>query len=444
MKLTIKQSEALSYLEDQTTTELLFGGSAGGGKSVLGCFFILKNCLRYEGSRWLMGRSELKNLRETTLNTFFEVCKMQNIISDEHYRFNAQQMNIKFINESEIILKDLYQYPGDPNFDSLGSLEITGAFIDECNQISEKAWNIVKSRIRFKLDENNIIPKMLGTCNPSKGFLYSRFYKPAKENRLPEERKFIQSLLSDNQYISRHYRENLLALDPITKERLLFGNWEYDDDRTTLMTYNKIQDIFSNNHVRGGEKYITADIARFGNDRTVIMVWLGLKVTHILELIKQPISVIANEISRLKTFQRVGNSNIIVDEDGVGGGVVDILNCKGFVNNSSPIDIDGQKQNFVNLKSQCYFKLAELVNANEIFVETDIPEVRNSIVQEMEQVKQKNIDKDGKLSVIPKDKVKERIGRSPDYSDTLMMRMFFELQPVSTQTTEEKARYFAF
>jgi hypothetical protein len=28
--------------------------------------------------------------------------------------------------------------------------------------------------------------------------------------------------------------------------------------------------------------------------------------------------------------------------------------------------------------------------------------------------------------------VKERLGRSPDYGDSLMMRMFFELQPVGT------------
>jgi phage terminase large subunit len=40
------------------------------------------------------------------------------------------------------------------------------------------------------------------------------------------------------------------------------------------------------------------------------------------------------------------------------------------------------------------------------------------------------MDKDGKRQVLPKDKVKELIGRSPDFSDTLMMRMWWELQPV--------------
>ena len=37
-------------------------------------------------------------------------------------------------------------------------------------------------------------------------------------------------------------------------------------------------------------------------------------------------------------------------------------------------------------------------------------------------------DKDGKLAVMPKDKVKDKLGRSPDISDMLMMRMHFELR----------------
>jgi phage terminase large subunit len=34
--------------------------------------------------------------------------------------------------------------------------------------------------------------------------------------------------------------------------------------------------------------------------------------------------------------------------------------------------------------------------------------------------------------VLPKDKVKELIGRSPDFADTLMMREWFELKPKFT------------
>ncbi|KAF0236506.1 MAG: hypothetical protein FD181_2673 [Prolixibacteraceae bacterium] len=428
MQLTRKQSEALNYLEDNSTNELLFGGAAAGGKSVLGCYWLLKSCLKFPGSRWLMGRSELKTLRESTLNTFFEVAKMQNIKSGSHYSFNQQLMSIRFVNGSEILLKDLFQYPSDPNFDSLGSIELTGVFVDECSQITEKAFNIVKSRIRYKLADFGLIPKILLTSNPSKNFLYTRFYKPFKEKTLPGNMKFIPALLTDNPNVTPHYRENLLQLDLISKERLLFGNWEYDGDKTALMTFDRITDIFSNSH-NLGEMFISVDVARFGSDRTVIFVWNGLTVIEIITLEKKSVLDVSNEINRLKNNYNVPMSNIIADEDGVGGGIVDFVGCKGFVNNSMPVEVKGQKQNFSNLKSQCYFELADRINKGEISVKTEDIEVRNLLIQELEQVKRKDIDKDGKLAVIPKEKVKELIGRSPDYSDTLMMRMYFELNP---------------
>ena len=74
----------------------------------------------------------------------------------------------------------MFLYPSDRNFDSLGSLEITAAFIDEANQITEKAKNVVASRLRYKLDENNLIPKMLMTCNPAKNWTYTEYYRPAR------------------------------------------------------------------------------------------------------------------------------------------------------------------------------------------------------------------------------------------------------------------------
>jgi hypothetical protein len=123
-------------------------------------------------------------------------------------------------------------------------------------------------------------------------------------------------------------------------------------------------------------------------------------------------------------------SNVLLDEDGVGGGAVDILACKGFVNNSSPLEnpISRTKDNFDNLKSQCYFKLAEKINSDEIFI--DCPtNFKQMIVEELEQVKQKSVDNDAKKGIIPKDKVKEKIGRSPDFSDMLAMRMWFEFKP---------------
>ena len=424
MILTSKQTKALNYLEDQQTNEIIFGGGAGGGKSALGCYWIIKNCLRYKGSRWLIGRAVLKTLKDTTLNSFYDICKLQGLRSGVHYKYNAQSNIITFSNGSAIYLKDLFLYPSDPNFDELGSLEISGAFIDECNQVTEKAFNIVKSRIRYKLDLFNIIPKILGTCNPSKGFIYNNFYKPAKELKLPNNKAFIQALATDNQNISLHYIESLKTLDNFSKERLLYGNWEYDDSKNNLINYDKIVEIYSN-ELPEGKQYISADIARYGKDKTIVMLWSGLTVTEIHKLSKKSTTEVAEFIKSLAAAKGIHHNNIIIDEDGIGGGTVDqIKGCKGFLNGSKAI-----KGNYINLKSECYYRLAELINKNEIAVRTEDVDIRKQLTEELEWVHRHNADKDGKLAILPKEKVKEHLGRSPDISDALMMRIYFELKP---------------
>lgn len=149
---TPKQDLAYQYLTDQTTTELLFGGGAGGGKTELICSWEILCCLQYAGVRGLLGRAVLKSLKESTLLTFFDVAARWNLKAGIHFRFNQQDNIITFWNGSTIYLKDLFAYPSDPNFDSLGSTEYTFAGIDEANQVTHKAKEVVKSRLRYKLD----------------------------------------------------------------------------------------------------------------------------------------------------------------------------------------------------------------------------------------------------------------------------------------------------
>ena len=423
MKLLNKQENAVYYLKDNQTQEVLYGGAAGGGKSALGCLWLIENCQKYPKTRWLMGRSKLKTLKETTLNTFFELTS--NLGISNQFKFNSQSNIIYWNNGSEIILKDLFLYPSDPNFDGLGSLEITGAFIDECNQLSYKAWQIVKSRIRYKLKEFNLIPKMLGTCNPAKNWTYKEFYKPAKENALQVYRKFIQALPKDNPHLHPSYLESLLRLDKNSKERLYFGNWEYDDDPATLIDNDAISDYFNPIHLKGdGSKFLTIDVARKGKDKSVFRVWHGWLCVFRFSIDKSGIKEVVEKAKELQRKYGISSSNTIADEDGVGGGVVDYLGCKGFINNSKALN----DENFDNLKSQCSIKMAQKICLREVGELCDSDFVKEITSEEMEQIKMKDIDKDGKQGVMPKDHIKDMIGRSPDEWDSIMMRFYFSLQ----------------
>jgi len=206
---------------------------------------------------------------------------------------------------------------------------------------------------------------------------------------------------------------------------LYYGNWEYDDDPATLIDQDSITDYFKPVHiVPMGQKYITIDVARKGKDKTVFRVWHGWLCIYRFSIAKSGLDTVVKKAKELQIKHGVPLSNVVADEDGVGGGVIDFLKCKGFVNNSKALN----DENYDNLKSQCSIKMAlKITNkeAGEICTDSAVQEIT---AEEMEQVKIKDIDKDGKQGVIPKDKVKELIGRSPDEWDSIMMRYYFEMQ----------------
>lgn len=444
MRLNLKQTLALDYLEDDVTTELLFGGGAGGGKSMLGCYWQIKRRLKYPGTRGLIGRSEMKTLKETTLVSFFKVAKMQGLKPGVHFRYRDNpHSDIIFPNGSLILLKDLAFNPSDPSFDGLGSLEITDAFVDEANQCVEKAKTVLSSRIRHALDENGLIPKMMMSCNPAKNWVYSQFYRPHRDGLLEGYRAFVQALAKDNPDISKHYIENLRKMDKASRERLEFGNWEYDDDPATMIEYDAILDCFTNTHLRSNKDTadrISCDVARFGKDKTVIGVWFTPEHVKLFPFKGLATTETAEKMQAARVQYQVPLSKIIADEDGVGGGVVDLVKCQGFVNNSRPLPapvnpkIDEKTgkplpENYDNLKSQCLKYLADRINARRLYIECDDPAMKQAIIEELEQIKRADVDKDGKFKVISKDKVKEVLNRSPDYSDTLGMGQIFDIKP---------------
>lgn len=417
---TKRQSKAWKYLTDDTTNIVLFGGSAGGGKSWLGCLWITTLCLKYEGIRCLIGRTVLQQLKLTTLNTLFDLLSTMGLKSNEHYVYNGQSNVLTFSNKSEIVFKDLAYQPSDPNYDSLGSLEITAAFVDEASQISSLAFSIIKSRIRYKLNEYNLIPKVLMTCNPANNWIKKDFYLPFVEGKLDQNKKFIPSLPMDNPHLPESYIQMLKELPPQQRKRLLEGDWDYLDESDSIFRFDDISgSIFKYDINPTEKKWMTVDVARFGDDRSVIMVWVGLCLIEIHIYRKLSTVELSTEIKSLMSSHKIHPQQIVIDSDGVGGGVADQIRGQNFVNNSSPL----HNQNFSNLKSQCYIKLSELFKEGKISINIIEPSMVDDLTQELLAIKLKNLDKDNKIGVQSKDEMKRILGKSPDLSDCMMMRM---------------------
>lgn len=455
-----KQTVAWDYLEDSITTHLGYGGGAGGGKTNIGCKFSIFISDTFPGSRGAIGRHELKNLKRTTLASWFEVANELGLIAEKDYKYNQQESVIKFSNGSEILLLDTAFSPKDPMYTRFGGLELSWCWIDESNESPLKSIEILNTRVGRRNknplwienlksffgqydDKDGIIlkPLFLETFNPEKGHIYQRFWKPFKKGELPENRKFVRALASDNPNLPTAYIKKILESGKATIERLLYGNFDYDDDPQKIFNYDKLNDLFTNTHVEDGDKYLTCDPSGKGKDSTVIMIWSGLRV---IKIFQEKFTLQDELYERIRKYQKeyaIPNSNTIVDYDGLGVGVTDFLKCVGFQGGSAAITTQEQaelnlKADYRNLRSQCYFTLADKTNKNEIAIIIDDEDIKTKLIEELDVIKEINEGKEQKKQIIPKGgqkddgsvvTIRSLLGRSPDLADALMMRMYFEL-----------------
>lgn len=427
---TTKQDMLFEAFDDDSTYELLYGGSAGSAKSYGLCALIILKCLEFPGIRVGLARNHLSTLKSNTMTSFFEVSANFGLIPEEHYRYNQTTGNVKFYNGSEVILVELDYQPRDPLYTRLGGLLLTFGAIDEVNEIDEKAMHAFISRMdRWKNKEYGIKSICYMTCNPAKNWLYREFYQHSKNGTLPGHRKFIQALPTDNPYLSEGYIENLKRKPLQERERLLYGNWDYDDDPNSLMTYEDILNIWDfvpkQEDLDKGKKFITADIA-FTSDKMVILVWSDYTI---IDIIVNPEGKIEDKLAEIAAQYNVPQYQIAYDSDGVGKFLHNrVKNAKAIVNNSTPF----KGENYQNLKTQLNFKLAEMVNSN--FIKCKVDKYQKEMMEELQVIKHKPTDKVGKIQMLDKDGVKKLIGRSPDFSDAMSYRMYFEYKIANVRT----------
>ncbi len=271
------------------------------------------------------------------------------------------------------------------------------------------------------------------------------------------------------------YLGNLLAQDPTDKARLLQGNWKIKQDDDALCNFERVKDVFTNalNEYEqdekgnfklnsGGQKIqknlakkITVDAARFGRDLAVVAGWVGMRVKYWRIRTKCDTVTLRADIEEVRALLGCGKSDVLVDQDGIGGGVVDEGGYQGFSGGGSVLLMPGSriKENYANLKTQCWYHFSEdyvnkglvaidLGNVKVDGVETksvrigsEIFEIEKLIKQDLRCFKRKDADHEGKKRMNSKEEQKIILnGRSPDFGDTIMMRMFFEFKNFNLRT----------
>lgn len=215
---TPKQS---AFLLMNDCKEILYGGAAGGGKSVA----LLMGALQFvdiPGYSAILFRKTyadlalpgaLIDISKQWLMPFVETKEVKWSEKEKQYVFpSGATLNFGYLESAN----DCYRYQG-AEFQYIGMDEVT--HIDPAN------YRYLFSRLR-KPKSLQVPLRFRASANPGGEFgeyYYQRFFVEGPE----KGRIFIPAGLDDNPYLDAEaYRESLNELDPVERERLLNGNWE--------------------------------------------------------------------------------------------------------------------------------------------------------------------------------------------------------------------------
>lgn len=422
IKLTDNQKKAMSFLKDNIHRSIGYGGWAWWWKSFLWCIWLWQMCVTYSWVRFALVRDTIKNVKQTTVVSLEKFYNEYHIPESLRWKLNEQSSTIKFQNWSTILLLEWCYYPKDPLYNRFWSLELTWAFIEESAEVPLDAIKIITTRVwRYKNEEYWILGKVLETFNPNPWHVYERFY----QGKGWPESVFIESLVYSNNFIDQWYIHNLENADESIKKRLLYGQWNFEDNTRMLFRKKDIDALLTNESI-DWDYYIVCDVARFGADTTRISLWKWNTWIRVWTYEKNTIEEVKNSINFISLQYGVPHQHIIIDADWVWWGVVDWISYSvWFVNNSSPI-VTWTKQNYANLKTQCAFELKRRIENHQIAIKReheDKDKDREVLNRDLlnTYIDEKSLD--WKTRIESKEKIKERTWYSPDLLDTMIMRM---------------------
>jgi len=184
----------------------------------------------------------------------------------------------------------------------------------------------------------------------------------------------------------------------------------------SVIPLQSIRDAMTRDMPEGLPVVIGADIARYGDDRTVITIVKGRKVLPQVVIRGMDTQEVAKRIYELSLEH--GAENINIDVIGVGAGVVDALNSIG-VQGVNGINVGEQawaSDRFANRKAELWFSLRQRMLDGELSIPDD-----KDLERELMCSYKYNIV--GKILIESKDSIKKVLGRSPDMADSLVLAL---------------------
>jgi len=172
------------------------------------------------------------------------------------------------------------------------------------------------------------------------------------------------------------------------------------------------------------QRRLGVDVARFGDDRTVIFPRQGLQAFRPVEMRNERTNNIAARVALAK-FKWNSEVEIVDGTGGFGSGVIDSLMLQGH----TPIEYHGSGRatdpRYLNKRAEVWFEMANWVKRGGAL--PNLPELQAELTAPTY-----TFDNKGKFVIEPKEQIKERLGFSPDLADSLSLTFFLPEMASST------------
>lgn len=435
--------------------------SAGGSKSSAICISALILSTKFPGYRCAICRKTSPALRLTTFEEMKQTLTREGLRKREprqtsgyDYELDNMSFEIRFVNGSKIHFMSL-DLRGDEDLQRLGSTNLDDIYIDESGEIAFEAYQIAKSRIgRGPASIMYKRPgKVIMSCNPSQNFLREYFYDPYEKQGAGEFQKwkigktidhngkeidayrcFLRATCYDNPFLPKSYIENLKSLEPKQRKRLYEGDWNYQDDDGSLFTSETlskaiIYEIPERKKDDSGKelfnKFIGVDVADKGSDETVVTlidndIVIDQKILHADTKSITPIArQYADELEKFAIkygFTKNDAKRIAIEKNGVGVGLVSQMQVKGW-----------RVLEYVatgKTRSKYIYQLYRDMQDGKLKIYYNIPTIE--LLRRQLQAHEVNYDS-GEPKIGGKDKVRMKIGSSPDASDSCYIANYSRL-----------------
>jgi sorbitol-specific phosphotransferase system component IIA len=418
MNLTERQTECWDALWNPEIRAVLYGGARGGGKSYLGCYFSfyyavdLIQKFKLEPTKYpipigFMGRAQGTDFNDTTLETW-KAC-----IPADVYAIKTQDKEIVILDRVKFAYGGLDRTEEIKKFTSA---EYGMIFLDQAEECSRDAVSDLRACCRRKIGDQPLPYKELYTANPADCWLKDEFVL-----RKSPDKKYIPALPSDNEYLPKTYINTLQEAykhRPELIQAYLYGSWDSLEGANVIIKDQWVR--YAKGVVKEYDrpkKIIGADIARYGDDMTVIYFLEGTDILDEKILTHKDTMSTAAEIS---IWAREKKPDLIgIDVIGVGAGVADRLRQLGH----DVLDVNSSEKSafpdkFKNLRAEMWWTAGEKFADHNIKLTWDDADLRRELSTVCYEIK------NGLVQAESKDDVKERLGRSPDKADAYIIGLY--------------------